>query len=124
MKFYTYDFMGVYVNEVDVDPMGPIPQPSTDVAPPQTTGTEVAQWKGTEWVVLPEYPVPPPAPLPSNAEQRAARQSAYQREADPIFFMFQREEATEQEWLDKITEIKERYPYYYDDKGVLLEAKD
>jgi hypothetical protein len=121
MKFYTYDFIGVYVNEVDVDPMGPIPQPSTDVAPPQTTGTEVAQWQSTEWIVLPEYPVPLPAPLPSNAEQRAARQFAYQREADPIFFMFQRGEAPQEQWLDKITEIKDRYPYYYDDKGNLIE---
>ena len=38
------------------------------------------------------------------------RKSAYVAESDPIYFMSQRGEATEQEWLDKIQEIKERYP--------------
>jgi hypothetical protein len=39
------------------------------------------------------------------------RRSAYQKEADPIFFEVQRGDATQQRWLDKIAEIKERYPY-------------
>lgn len=39
------------------------------------------------------------------------RRAAYQAEADPIFFEFQRGDATEQDWLDKISEIKLRYPY-------------
>ena len=38
------------------------------------------------------------------------RQIAYQQESDPLFFKWQRDEATEQEWLDKIAEIKARYP--------------
>ena len=42
---------------------------------------------------------------------KAQRVSAYQYESDPIFFMFQRGEATQQEWLDKVAEIKARYPY-------------
>lgn len=37
------------------------------------------------------------------------RQLAYQVEADPLFFKYQRGEATEQEWLDKVAEIKDRY---------------
>jgi hypothetical protein len=52
------------------------------------------------------------------AEQEAARiagiekqrRSAYATESDPIFFKWQRGEATQQEWLDKIAEIKARYP--------------
>jgi hypothetical protein len=39
------------------------------------------------------------------------RRAAYQKEADPLFFEFQRGDSTEQEWLDKIAEIKARYPY-------------
>lgn len=39
------------------------------------------------------------------------RRAAYQEEADPLFFEYQRGDATEQEWLDKIAEIKARYPY-------------
>ena len=56
-------------------------------------------------------PEPAPAP-PSNAEQAEKRRVAYTIEADPIFFTYQRGEATEQEWLDKIAEIKARFPYY------------
>jgi hypothetical protein len=43
-----------------------------------------------------------------QAEQ--ARRTAYESEADPLFFKWQRGEATEQEWLDKIAEVKARYP--------------
>ena len=39
------------------------------------------------------------------------RAVAYKLEADPLFFKAQRGEATQQEWLDKVEEIKQRYPY-------------
>jgi hypothetical protein len=39
-----------------------------------------------------------------------SRRNAYIAEADPLFFKAQRDEATYQEWLDKIAEIKARYP--------------
>lgn len=45
-----------------------------------------------------------------NAEAESNRKSAYAAEADPLFFKAQRGEATEQEWLDKIAEIKQRFP--------------
>ncbi len=38
------------------------------------------------------------------------RHQAYSQEADPLFFKYQRGEIEKQEWLDKISEIKERYP--------------
>lgn len=41
---------------------------------------------------------------------QAQRQAAYQKESDPLFFKYQRNECTEQDWLDKVTEIKQRYP--------------
>jgi hypothetical protein len=44
------------------------------------------------------------------AEAEANRKAAYIAEADPLFFRAQRGEVTEQEWLDKIEEIKKRYP--------------
>jgi hypothetical protein len=37
--------------------------------------------------------------------------------------MVQRGEATQEEWQAKITEIKERYPYYYDADGNLIKAQ-
>lgn len=39
------------------------------------------------------------------------RRSAYTAESDPLFLKYQRDEATKQEWLDKINEIKLKYPY-------------
>lgn len=55
---------------------------------------------------------------PMNAQELEAlarekdelRKIAYQNEADPLFFKAQRGEATMQEWLDKVQEIKNRYP--------------
>jgi hypothetical protein len=43
-------------------------------------------------------------------EARASRAQAYQQEADPLFFKAQRGEATMEDWLDKVQEIKNRYP--------------
>jgi hypothetical protein len=37
------------------------------------------------------------------------RAFAYQEESDPLFFKWQRDEATKQEWLDKVAEIKQRW---------------
>jgi hypothetical protein len=46
-----------------------------------------------------------------NAEAQANRRGAFQAEADPIYFAWQRGEAPEQAWLDKCAEIRARYPY-------------
>ena len=47
-------------------------------------------------------------PVPSTYAQ--LRAVAYREESDSIFFKWQRGEAIEQEWLDKVAEIKARYP--------------
>jgi hypothetical protein len=39
---------------------------------------------------------------------KSMRQAAYRAESDPLFFQYQRGEATEAEWLAKVNEIKER----------------
>ena len=44
--------------------------------------------------------------LQPSIEAKANRKAAYTAEADPIFFKFQRGEATQEEWLAKIAEIK------------------
>jgi hypothetical protein len=46
-----------------------------------------------------------------NAGQKINREKAYQLQSDPIFMKWQRQEATQQEWLDKVEEIKLLYPY-------------
>lgn len=39
------------------------------------------------------------------------RRSEYQRFSDPLFFAYQRGEATEQAWLDAIQLVKDKYPH-------------
>lgn len=46
-----------------------------------------------------------------HAEQvRQQRAQAYREESDPLLFKAQRGGASQQEWLDKVAEIKARYP--------------
>lgn len=53
-------------------------------------------------------------PAVSSQEKNRAvdqeRQMAYSSEADPLYFKWKRGEATEQDWLNKISEIKQRFP--------------
>ena len=41
----------------------------------------------------------------------AARQVAYAQTADPLFFQYQRGEATEAEWLAAVQAVKDAHPY-------------
>lgn len=61
-----------------------------------------------DWVAAGNTPEPAdPPPLP---DYNAMRKAAFVAESDPIFFMWQRGEATQQQWLDKVAEIKARWP--------------
>lgn len=51
-----------------------------------------------------------PTPEELLAEIEAKRKIAYTSESDPLFFKFQRGEVDKQVWLDKVAEIKARYP--------------
>lgn len=42
---------------------------------------------------------------------RESREVAYKKESDPLYFKVQRGEVEEQEWLNKVSEIRDRYPY-------------
>jgi hypothetical protein len=53
---------------------------------------------------------PQPADPPPAPDHAALRRAAYAAESDPIYFMAQRGEATQQQWLDKVAEIKARRP--------------
>lgn len=45
-----------------------------------------------------------------RVQAESQRAEAYRQESDPLFFKWHRGSATEQEWLDKVAEIKARYP--------------
>lgn len=56
-------------------------------------------------------PEPYTEPPITREQLQALRQAAYIQEADPLFFKYQRGEATQLEWINKINEIKIRYAY-------------
>jgi hypothetical protein len=111
ITYHKYDPQNIYTETVERTEFQPVPKPSTTLPPPKTTGTQVAWWSGSDWKVLPERPKPAPPPPPSKEQQQTLRAIAYRDESDPLFFKYQRGEATQQEWLDKIDEIRNRYPY-------------
>jgi len=47
----------------------------------------------------------------AHEQVEQARQVAYRETADPIFFQYQRGDATEQEWLDAVQAVKDAHPY-------------
>lgn len=77
------------------------------------------QYDGLDW--LDETPKPSeqeladawPAVQAARANEQAvqARSAAYKSEADPLFFYWQSGEGTEEAWLVKRAEIRERHPY-------------
>jgi hypothetical protein len=41
----------------------------------------------------------------------AARLAAYEQTSDPLFFKWQRGDATQQQWLDAVNAVKNAHPY-------------
>lgn len=79
------------------------------------TGKYISPGNGTQadetfqaW--LAEGNMPDPADQPPPPDYSAMRANDYREESDPLFFKSQRGEATSQEWLDKVAEIKARWP--------------
>ena len=72
IDYYTTDAQHIYTGTVQIDPYDPLP-PGTITPPPDTTGDEVAQWTGVDWVVLDSYPQVPSQPEPSQFDRDKAR---------------------------------------------------
>jgi hypothetical protein len=45
------------------------------------------------------------------AQVEQARAQAYRESSDPIFFQYQRGDATEKQWLDAVQAVKDAHPY-------------
>jgi hypothetical protein len=45
------------------------------------------------------------------AAVEAARRADYEKDADPLFFQWQRGDGTEQAWLDAVALVKATHPY-------------
>lgn len=84
----------------------PTPTPDVDYTKSVAEGTpELANGR---WVQVWNIVDRDPAEVAELASQNRSR--AYRAESDPLFFKVQRGEATHQEWLNKVAEIKSRYP--------------
>jgi hypothetical protein len=57
-----------------------------------------AAWPQVEWDL-------------AYAGVQAERQAAYVAESDPVFFRWQRGQATEQDWLDSVASVNATHPY-------------
>ena len=67
--YYEFDNQRIYTKTITIDPYAALPQMATPIAPPATTGSEVAYWQGINWVVLAERPhiiTPPVVPEDNN----------------------------------------------------------
>jgi hypothetical protein len=91
--------------------------PVTPTEPPTSTETEVAEDAGylqladNSWVQAWRVRPMTEQELADLAQQKdEQRKFAYQNEADPLFFKWQRGEGTQEAWLAKVEEIKSRYP--------------
>ena len=102
-----YNAVGTIDLEIDHPLYGWLP---FTASPNDANGADIyAQAVAGEYGEIAPYVAPEPVP-PTAAQIEAMRKAAYQDEADPIYFKAQREEATMDEWLAKIAEIKARYP--------------
>lgn len=81
MILYQWDEQGYYIADpasIEVADDAPMPERTTPAKPMKLTGTQVAQWAGSGWIVLEERPVPPepgtePAPEITSAMVDAER---------------------------------------------------
>jgi len=105
-------FVGLTV--ADESPLEPevflIPFGAVDVDAPSIPEGKLAKWDGV-WV-FENAPVPEPKPIIEEPKISYSdlRSAEYREQSDPLFFKAQRGEATIEEWLLKVQEIKQRYP--------------
>ena len=119
MQVYQTDHDGFYVGPLlaDPDPLDEghwlIPAGCVTEAPPALREGQRAKFAGGAWAIVDPEPAPEPEPElpPTRTQIEQMRRGAYAEEADPIFFMAQRGEATMEEWTAKVAEIKARYSY-------------
>lgn len=112
MKFFSKETCGFYDSEIHGDR---IPGDAVEVSESDYQALMEGQAAGKVIVAnVAGHPILTNAPAPTPEEVAAARatsrQAAYASEADPLFFKAQRGEATMEEWLAKVAEIKARYP--------------
>ena len=125
MIAYQTDQAGIYIGEVECQesPLEPgvylLPGGSTLIAPPLALDGERAVlengvWKIESSIPVIEEPVTPEVvltPEENLAMIQQARKEMYRDASDPVFFAWQRGEATKEEWLLSVQYVKDSNPY-------------
>jgi len=73
--------------------------------------TQMSLWQYKEGKVIKSEFSPEILKSQFNQKQKDKRVNLYQLSSDPVYMQWQRQEATQQEWLDEINRIKLMYPY-------------
>ena len=74
----------------------------------------VWKWENNAWVCIDQDTVDnylANQTIIYNQKQSELREEQYKLKSDPIFFQFQRGAKTEQEWLDAVAAVQDKYPY-------------
>lgn len=108
---YSKTTNGFYDPEVNSN----VPPDCVEIAKEHYNTLMVGQTKGKKIVADSKgYPVLQEPKEPTSEEIKSAvslaRSKAYAAESDPLFFKAQRGEATTDQWISKVLEIKTRYP--------------
>jgi len=111
---FPQDIPPATLAEFGVYPLQPTEPPVYDpLVQDLAAGTPVLQageWVQT-WIITDTTAEEIAQRQAAQAEQiRQQRAQGYREESDFVFFKTQRGEATHQEWLDKVAEIKARFP--------------
>ena len=110
---FPVDMNDAVYAEFDVYPVKEVTPPAVDHTKNLTEATPVlVSGKWTQvWVVTEAGQAEVTARKAElNAEAEYNRVNAYRNESDPLFFKAQRNEATMEEWIAKLNEIKTRFP--------------
>lgn len=116
------DCDGYYVGltVADESPLEPgvflMPGGCVDTTPPDLAEDTRYKWNNDKWIVekiIIQQEIPEPEIVLTDAEKleikKTNKRIAFQDECDPLFFKWQRGQATKEEWLAKIEEIEKRF---------------
>lgn len=117
ITYYAYDNQLIYTNPIEIDPYAALPEMATEVAPPETLGTEVTQWHGSHWVILPERPVNTEI---VNLELEIAPESAVVLNKVDFLRLFTQTERIAIKAASKVNPIIEDYQYMLDNSNTIL----
>lgn len=131
ITIYTFDSQGVFSGAVECDPLGPVPPGALD-APPDVTGTQVAQHTSAGWVVLDAYPTPPAPPPPTPEQIREAAKAARAAAVEAITVTtaagntFDGDETAQRRMTSAITAMNDAdvLPWVLQDDSIMMVSKE